>query len=315
MDTEFHYYINYLVTLRAGFATSDAYKISYASQYVDDNYRDIKVYNQQDELVYRNNITQVYLPDKTVDVLNNIYPVFHFIPSPQNSKSIRLDHQNHKLDVKPDSPYALEALRTSLRSNDLYWIGIASHAFVDSWAHQNFTGTKTNYNGFNGLLQWLIPDIGHADTIADPDFIGLVWRDKRLIQQKISNNSRFLMAALRLLEEYLIFFKISESIRIQIISQTRVELLQALGKETKNLLYNLLNYAPKRMKYYQKLSNHYNDFDIHQYSKHEWEKQALNKKFYNQYYWKNINRYKESDWYLFNQAVIKHHDFIWPLRR
>ncbi|MEW5746461.1 MAG: DUF6765 family protein [Nitrospirota bacterium] len=37
MDIEYHYYITFLIALRAGFKRDEAYKIAYASQYTDDN--------------------------------------------------------------------------------------------------------------------------------------------------------------------------------------------------------------------------------------------------------------------------------------
>ncbi|MDJ1305768.1 MAG: hypothetical protein MRQ09_06025 [Candidatus Midichloria sp.] len=56
MDTEFHYYVTYLIARKAGFATSDAYKIAYASQYVDDNYNEIEVRDAQNIVNYKNNL-------------------------------------------------------------------------------------------------------------------------------------------------------------------------------------------------------------------------------------------------------------------
>lgn len=37
MDIEFHYYVTYLVYIKAGFNKNEAEIIAYASQYVDDN--------------------------------------------------------------------------------------------------------------------------------------------------------------------------------------------------------------------------------------------------------------------------------------
>jgi hypothetical protein len=37
MDREFHSYMTYIIALRAGFETDDAYTIAYSSQYTDDN--------------------------------------------------------------------------------------------------------------------------------------------------------------------------------------------------------------------------------------------------------------------------------------
>ncbi|WP_339041683.1 DUF6765 family protein [Candidatus Lariskella endosymbiont of Hedychridium roseum] len=46
-----------------------------------------------------------------------------------------------------------------MQSGDLYWIGIATHAFLDTWAHQNFTGTMDDFNGFLDIKSIIIPNI------------------------------------------------------------------------------------------------------------------------------------------------------------
>ena len=37
MNTEFHYYITYLIAAKAGFPAEEARLLAYASQYVDNN--------------------------------------------------------------------------------------------------------------------------------------------------------------------------------------------------------------------------------------------------------------------------------------
>ena len=37
MDIEFHYYITYVIALRAGFNAEDSYVLAYSSQHTDDN--------------------------------------------------------------------------------------------------------------------------------------------------------------------------------------------------------------------------------------------------------------------------------------
>ncbi len=47
MDNEYHYYITYIIALRAGFERNDAFKIAYSSQYTDDNDKAFTVNNGQ----------------------------------------------------------------------------------------------------------------------------------------------------------------------------------------------------------------------------------------------------------------------------
>ncbi len=57
MDIEFHYYITYLIAAKAGFGFDDAYKIAYASQYVDDNDMILEI-DKGKGSAYRNYISQ-----------------------------------------------------------------------------------------------------------------------------------------------------------------------------------------------------------------------------------------------------------------
>jgi len=56
MDIEFHYYMTYIIALRAGFKADDAYAIAYSSQYTDDN--DYLYEIVDDDFPYMNHISQ-----------------------------------------------------------------------------------------------------------------------------------------------------------------------------------------------------------------------------------------------------------------
>ena len=45
MDIEYHYYITYLIAIKSGFETHEAYTIAYSSQFVDDNCYEYIIYN------------------------------------------------------------------------------------------------------------------------------------------------------------------------------------------------------------------------------------------------------------------------------
>jgi hypothetical protein len=164
-----------------------------------------------------------------------------------------------------------------------------------------------------GFFGSIIADIGHADMAAAPDYIGHIWRDKRLVREKIKNNRRFLIAAIRLLEEYLLFLVPDHEKKIIILQETKEELRAAFGKSTRCILLNLFYYQPKRLKSYQSLSILHNELDIHHYSKTDWIDEALRKYQVNSYQWRNIELYQLSDWYLFQDAAVKHREFVLPL--
>jgi hypothetical protein len=205
MDIEFHYWITGIIANRARLSEEDAQVIAYSCQYTDDNdeIRTVKDAGTNGE--YSNYISQTMDILKPKHTLMRIYPIFHFLPGdPLAIPARRRDGKMHVLVTTPDSPLAGTVLSHALQMDNqdpqrLYRIGIASHAYADTWAHQNFVGW---YDGFNGELLNPLPNIGHADFMHHPDWPGHRWQDPRILQGDINNNHRFLVAAKRLYEEY-----------------------------------------------------------------------------------------------------------------
>ncbi|WP_375754117.1 DUF6765 family protein [Vibrio sp. HN007] len=65
---------------------------------------------------------------------------------------------------------------------------MSTHAFVDTWAHQNFVGW---YDYFNNIGLGIKLDIGHADGEHHPDRVCHNWEDNRQIDSVVNNHSRF----------------------------------------------------------------------------------------------------------------------------
>ena len=59
MDIEYHFYITYIIALRAGFDKDSAHKIAYSSQYTDDN-NSIYEINKSKRGAYKNYISQTH---------------------------------------------------------------------------------------------------------------------------------------------------------------------------------------------------------------------------------------------------------------
>jgi len=204
MDIEFHYHMTNIIAQRAQFSHDQAFIIAYASQFVDDN-DDEYIVNKGEDDEYRNTITQTMNILRPKPELMQIYPCFHFIPGKHDQVSARRkDGKMHLLNTTPNSRRARQLLREALASDDLYRIGVATHAYADTWAHQNFVGYYDYFNAMRGTVDRLSPNIGHADAAHDPDIPGLVWRDGRLITRSsaISNKERFLDAAKHIFHSY-----------------------------------------------------------------------------------------------------------------
>jgi hypothetical protein len=196
MDIEFHYWITGIIAHAAGFTEDEAKIIAYCSQYVDDNDVSMKIKDKTSKKEYVNFISQTMNILKPKPELMRIYPIFHFVPGdPVAPSAKRRDGKMHLFNATPNNEFANELLHDAFTSEEkfrLYRIGVATHAFADTWAHQNFTGWHDN---FNVLGANLIPNIGHADALHKPDWVGLRWTDKRLVEGEINNNHRFLSAA------------------------------------------------------------------------------------------------------------------------
>ncbi len=211
MDLEFHYYINYIIALKAGILPEIAHKIAYSAQYIDDNTEIFTILEKETFKQYNNIITQSL--DLTLNFKESlsIFPIFHFIPGDDilRSSDLRRDGECRYMSTTPNSKVAQNCLKAALKSKDPYWIGIASHAYADTWAHQNFTGMKDTYNcvdkqkhnknTFFGLTDY----IGHLNVLTLPDNPSYIWYDYRLKDMKIHNGERFLDAAKWLFKMYL----------------------------------------------------------------------------------------------------------------
>jgi hypothetical protein len=203
MDIEFHYWMTAIIARRAGFTEQEAGIIAASSQFVDENDVSLRIIDPASGRVYVNFVSQTMNILQPKNELMRIYPIFHFIPGdPLAISARRRDGKMHLFNTTPDSFYANAILDAALQSPEdtrLYRIGIASHAYADTFAHQNFTGWHDHFNAM-GLNP--IPNIGHADAKHHPDWVGHRWTDNRLVESEVNNNHRFLSAAQRLFTRY-----------------------------------------------------------------------------------------------------------------
>jgi len=300
MDDEFHYYITALAALRAGLNKNDAYIIAYASQYTDDNETIFDIAPGTPD-AYRNYISQTMNILKPGKELMRIYPIFHFMPGDSEDilgdSSRRCDGKLHLLNTTPANRNASRLLRAALASRNLYRIGIASHTFADTFAHQNFVGYYDAYNGMKGLLDGIKPDIGHADAEHHPDWPAHRWKDSRLIASHavIDNKKRVLAAAGHLFDHYYAYGNGTDAGSAQKRGDFIDEIDTAIGT------YDLTNEKrDRRIGRYRILLGS----DLAEYDRHAWLNAAVKKSvglFQWDYSWKE--NYQESHWLKFQEAV------------
>ena len=311
MDIEFHYYITFILSRKAGYSKEDAYKIAYSSQYTDDNKNHYYV-NYKDGGHFLNAISQTMDITKPSRKRQKIYPLFHFIPGGgQAEETCGLDCGDKKCFVTiPASENAKLLLNEAIDLGDTYRMGIAIHAFADTWSHQNFLGLKHDTNAKN----WadIIPNIGHADFGHEPDKIHNDWKDKRLGEEMalVKNDDRFMEAA-RQIFVYLYRSKnpgADDSAAAAKFDELKIEkqLREAMDES-----YWLGSDDRARIESYKNICEELK-LEEYQYDSKKWRHAAVKKddtEFdHFDKYWAR-DGFLESDWYKFQQAVIAHSDY------
>ena len=329
MDIEFHYYMTYLIATKAGMDPNSARVLAHSSQFIDDNDIVFEV-DKGKASAYRNYISQTMNILKPKHSLLRIYPIFHFIPGDPSSKTAwRKDGKMHWLCTTPNSSNANNVMDAAIRSGSLHRIGVATHGYVDTWAHQNFVGYYDDFNAMNIGLKQFMPNIGHADAGHNPDWPALVWRDPRLINEAVDNTERFLEAALYMLEKLARFA--DPTIPDDELSRRRDQLIgdlrQAIGERDQ-----ANERCVERTARYLELaeSSAYGDRALPPYDEDLWFEEAVNEDvrglrdrgdfallrfdpLTDKYTWKNRETYEQTDWYLFQQAVKAHQDETWDI--
>lgn len=314
MKIEFHYYITHLIATRAGFRGDDLRILAHASQLTDDNNTVYKIKDGR-RIAYTNRISQTMQPIKRRAARLEVYPLFHFIPGdPNASNAKREDGKTNPFNTTPNSTNANRIIDAALETGDFYQIGIASHAYVDTWAHQNFIGYKDDFNAFSGgVIDALLPNIGHADAKTKPDQPRLVWDDERLVNSTANNKERFLAAAGCLFEK--LRKTADPKCTKKSLNADRSSLLDdldtAIGNDSKEV-------APgkKRLAGYCELATTraYGETEIPEYKPDQWFKTAVKKGFRYVGSPSKGNRrrvdtfdikpgFDTSDWFRFQEAV------------
>jgi len=329
VDIEFHYYMTYLIAAKAGFGAKDALTIATACYYVDDNDMVLQI-DQGMASGYSNYISQTKNILRPGGKLFRIYPLFHFIPGePQNPTAWRKDGKMHWLNTTPDSENANKILDAALATGNLYRIGVASHAYADTWAHQNFVGYFDDFNAMKGPLCLALPNIGHADAGRDPDQPALVWQDKRLLHERVDNRTKFLEAAEHLLRKFCRYLDVTlaESVLNEKIGELRQDLDWAIGAQDPTN-----GKKEERVARYRELSEKvaYGDRKLPKYDGEQWLDDAIDEKvrglrdrcelplvrldpLKDGYFWKDRRNFKQSPWYCFQEAVKTHQQDAWEI--
>lgn len=217
MNIDFHYGVIYVVARWAGMERSAAETVAHACQYIDDStvsgvleFEDGQTYERfaaaHDMIDYRNFLQ---IRDKLV------WATFHFLPGGEGHTF------EEKCVCKPNSAPAKEMVRRGLQCTDaenaLHRLGVTLHVYVDTWAHQNFSGIKSHRNVIHELTSqhhhremWIqtlvatirkhydvaeseaigfISKVGHGAALHFPDMPWAVWSYENALGEHIERNN------------------------------------------------------------------------------------------------------------------------------
>ncbi|MDZ7272027.1 MAG: hypothetical protein ONB17_10460 [candidate division KSB1 bacterium] len=211
MQKDFHYYAVMVLAHLAGFPPREAKVIAYSSQFVDDSTDSGQVEVGQ----YRYDTVRTAhlgLQVFTWNVHKKIYFPFHFIPS------LEWGGEYSPYATVADCALARVVVEKAVAARGeerLHQLGVALHAYADTWAHEGFSGRRHLENDVRALRrfvhgQWrrcrrywdVILDlfrarVGHLQAYAYPDLPYERWRyvDYRGRTHERDNPARFLQAA------------------------------------------------------------------------------------------------------------------------
>ena len=305
-----------IIARAAGFSEEESKIIATASEYVDENDVCMQIENRSSGEMYENYISQTMNILKPKRKLMRIYPVFHFVPGdPLDERARRCDGKMHLLNTTPDNELAnkwFDAAFKAPPATRLYRIGIATHAFADTWAHQNFVGW---YDYINDITLNVKPNIGHADAEHHPDWPAHRWEDTRLVRDEIDNTARFLDAAEKIYKKFRGYTKQLDRKANSSWSRLRVALTVAMGECFSG---NHCYYREERIRRYKEFAPWLGDFD-----ERDWFSEAIDvdvkglkdsengllsmfTMMRDKLYWKENADMEKTHWYLFQEGVKEH---------
>jgi len=174
MNIDFHYGVIYIVARLAGLPVADATTVAHACQYIDDSTNKGILEFAGGESYERFATAHGMLDYKNEQTLEDrrVWAPFHFLPACEGSTL------EEKYVCRPDSAVARAMVKHALQSrqqdNALHRLGITLHVYVDTWAHQNFSGTISAGNVVKSLKsddctaeQWKAKLLGYLNTAKD----------------------------------------------------------------------------------------------------------------------------------------------------
>lgn len=276
MQIDFHLGVTYVLARLSGFSPFEANTIASSSQYVDDAIHSGTIlFNNHSAYQFTASAHRM-LDYRNFKELSNhhVWIPFHFIPGNQTTH-VDLEPAIQKLICRPNSPIAQDVVQSCIsqfqRPYGYHLLGVTTHAYVDTWAHQGFSGITheankvseifdedgaldqqmMNYrkkyysrNYFRKLYDWIVSKfvgeanpIGHGPVLSYPDLPYLRWsyRDWKGEIVRRDNPTDYMTAVRHVLDFYR---KLRETHNLTVIKiqdkdlETIQNLLQSIDYES-----------------------------------------------------------------------------------
>ncbi len=225
MQLDFHYYVIYHLSELAGLSATEALRVAYASQYVDDSTESEPIEpipNQKFDTV---RTAHYDLGAFDWDVQKKIYMPFHFLPS-----QIRWTNPDRFSYVTEPASMKMNDLSAQLVENALsepvphlrfIRMGIALHTVADTFSHFGFSGRHAEENDvvkiwlskkdgswdfklFHYVGDVFLPQIGHIEAYDYPDLPFLTWRyTNHKKKTRMRDNTLYCLKGADLIYQYL----------------------------------------------------------------------------------------------------------------
>lgn len=217
MNIDFHYGVTYAVCRLAGLGKQQAQVAAHACQYVDDATTKGLLTFKDGETFERFASAHVMLDyNNAINDENRVVWVpYHFLPG---GKGETLED---KAVCPPDSPIARDIVRRAIErqgaDNAPHRLGVTLHTYIDTWAHQGFSGIVSDHNRLTSLEgedhdhdTWLgtlksyatkagniigatavstVSGLGHGAALHFPDMPWAEWSYTNLKTGKVKRNN------------------------------------------------------------------------------------------------------------------------------
>ncbi|WP_233841503.1 DUF6765 family protein [Dyella sp. 2HG41-7] len=151
MNIDFHYGVIYIVARIAGLDVPAATTVAHACQYIDDSTVDGVLYFSGGESYSRVASAHSLFDYQNVFAARDklVWVPFHFLPGGEG------ETLEDKSVCRPNSLIAQAMVREGIRDphaeNALHRLGVTLHVYIDTWAHQGFSGTISKHNQVHNL--------------------------------------------------------------------------------------------------------------------------------------------------------------------